>query len=160
MAKYVFKLMEIVMFVITSNPKAINRMKARKGGFFKGRVIRETSKEVWIEPLNKELSKRLENTSFFRVCAVIKGKKAQLVPTSCEEDNLYMEIIKDKHGRKNVRFTGIVILPKKQVDHFHGEKKRFNDALSELAKSDLVKKRNHGKDKKKGTKKTDWVYKV
>ena len=157
MAKYVFKLMEIVMFVITSNPKAINRMKARKGGFFKGRVVRETSKEVWIEPLNKELAQRLENTSFFRICAIIKGKKVQLVPS--EEDNLYMDVLKDKHGRRNIRFTGIVIIPKKQVDHFYGEKKRFNDALGELAKSNLVKKHTHDKGKK-NTKKTDWVYKV
>ena len=157
MAKYIYKLAEIVMFVLSSNPAAVTRMKKERKNFFKGKVIRETAKEVWIEPLNKDLAARLEETSFFRVCIIIDGKRAQLVPPSCEDDNFYIEIIKDRHGRKNVRTTGIVIIPKKQVDHFYGEKRRLYDAMDQLINSDLVKVHNK---KKKGKKAQNWVYKV
>lgn len=159
MAQFIYKLAEVVMFVVTSNPKAINRMKARKGGFFKGRVLRETSRDVWIEPLNDDLVKRLAKTSFFRDVAIVKGKIAVLLSESDMADPEGTKArLRDKYRTRNVRFADCVVIPKRQVEHFLGETRRFNDSLNKLANSHLVKKGNTKKTKPK--KNTNWVYKA
>jgi hypothetical protein len=158
MAQFIYKLAEVVMFVITGSPRAINRMKARKGGFFKGRVLKETSKDVWIEPLNEALTERLMNLSFFRDVAIIKSGRVVVLN---EQDMKDLQGTKDKmcakHKTNDIRFANCVIIPKKQVEHWLGEKRRFNDSLEALAKSDLVKERSK---KTKMKKDIHWVYKA
>ncbi|RLF84618.1 hypothetical protein DRN34_05445 [Thermococci archaeon] len=177
MAKhFTYKLMEIVLFVLSSSPKAINRLKARKGGYFKGRVLKETHKEVWIEPINQELMERLRKTSFARAGALVGQRLIEFSApnrdevSECSEgyyDEWYYDdllwqyaertrILRQKYQGKKVRFIECVCIPKKQVIHFHGEKRRFNDAMKKLASSHLVKK---GNTKKAKSKKVDrWTY--
>lgn len=158
MAKYIYKLAEIVMFVLSSNPATITRMKKQRKGFFKGYVVRETSKEVWIQPMHKDLAERLEGTSFHRVCAVVDDKKAYLLPENAIENNFLFYDLKEKYGTGRIDVIDIVVVPKKQTEHFYGERRRFQDAMDKLIHSDLVKE--HGGRKKKTKKTTDWVYKV
>jgi len=164
--KAIFKLMDIVMFVITTNPSAIKRMKERKGGFFKGTVIRVTRTDVWIKPLNKSLLDRLRGTSFFRQAWKMKGRfitKEEL--NKCgycllEDDDLHkfnINHIERLYNTNKVELVEYVVIPKKQVAHFYGEHKRLTMALEKLKKTDLVKKNTKKKTHKKSNK---WVYTV
>ena len=157
MAQFIYKLAEVVMFVITSSPCAINRMKARKGGFFKGKVLKETSRDVWIEPMNDELTERLAKLSFFRDVAVINKKQVVVLNDNEMDDPQWMKsCLQRRYKTKDVRFADCVIIPKRQVEHWLGEKRRFNDAMQKLASSHLVKK---GNTKKAKPKKVDrWTY--
>ena len=154
---FIYTLAEVVMFVLSSNPNTIVRMKKRAGGFFKGRVLKETSKDVWIEPLNDDLVGRLAKTSFFQEVAVIKGRfVVTLNGRDMTDPQGTKYVLRVKYNTEDVRFADCVVIPKKQVEHWLGEKRRMADALDRLATSPLVKKGNTKKAKAKKTSK--WVY--
>lgn len=141
--RFLFQLAEVVMFIVSSNPSAIRRMKARAGGFFKGTVLRETRTMVYIKPLNKDLMERMKGTSFYHEGVLVKGRLLDINTVS----DLTLS------DRNIIEYLAI---PKKQVEHWLGEKRRLNDALDRLRGSDLVK--NSSNSQKKVNRTQKWVY--
>ena len=167
--RFLFNIGEVVMFVISSNPSTISRMKARSGGFFKGTVVRENRSSIYIKPLNKEFMDRMKNTSFYSQAIQVKDKfitRQDLTNRgwSTPSDLTRMSLsdvaaaykLPEKYVKKHALIVEYLSIPKKQVEHWLGEKRRLNDALDKLRQSGLVK--DSADSQKKKTKTQKWVY--
>jgi len=164
--RYLFAIGEVVMFVLSSNHSAIKRMKDRAGGYFKGTVVKETKNVMYIKPHNKGLLDRLKDTNFYCQGVVVGNrllteswlvKEYGVAPRSMVECDLHTIAANFKVNASKVQVVECLIIPKKQVEHWLGEKRRLNDALDALKQSSLVKK--HTKSAKKLTDKhQEWVW--
>ena len=165
--RYLFAIGEMVMFVLSSNHSAITRMKARAGGFFKGTVLKETKSLMYIKPFNKGLLDRLKDSNFYCQGVVVGNrlltkswlvKEYGIAPRCMRESDLNKLATAFKVSASRVQVVECLIIPKKQVEHWLGEKRRLNDALDALRNSNLVKKTKAAK-KRVNNHQQKWVWK-